>query len=76
MRHGRTYSEGHHIYSSKIPTLVGPKGVYCHPRMREFLKCVSDFATRIVVWSSMKRTTLSWSTTPFCDPRPRPLPNH
>ena len=58
MRHGPTYSEGHHIYSSEIPTLVGPKGVYCHPRMREFLTCVSDFAARIV-WSSMKRTTVS-----------------
>ena len=59
MRHGRTYSEGHHMYSSEIPTLVGPKGVYCRPRMWEFLKCVSDFAARIVVWSSMKRTTVS-----------------
>ena len=56
MRHGRTYSEGHHMYSSEIPTLVGPKGVYCRPHMREFLKWVSDFAARIVVWSSMKKT--------------------
>ena len=59
MRHGRTYSKGHHMYSSEIPTLVGSKGVYYHPRMREFLKCVSDFAARIVIWSSMKRTTVS-----------------
>ena len=27
--------------------------------MREFLKCVSDFAARIVVWSSMKKTIVS-----------------
>ena len=59
MRHGRTYSEGHHMYSSEIPTLVGPKGVYCRPLMLEFLKCVGDFAARIVVWSSMKRITIS-----------------
>ena len=27
-RHGRTFREDQHVYSSHIPTLVGPKGVY------------------------------------------------
>ena len=47
------------MYSSEIPAVVGPKCVYCRPRMQEFLKCVSDFAACIVVWSSIKRTTVS-----------------
>ena len=58
IRRGRTYLPEQHIYSSKVPTLIGTKGVYCRPRVREFLDCVSDFA-RIVIWSSMKRSTTS-----------------
>ena len=27
-QHGRTLREDQHVYSSRIPTLVGPKGVY------------------------------------------------
>ena len=48
-RHGRTLREDQHVYSSQIPTLVGPKGVYCHPRVREFLRLISIFAARVVV---------------------------
>ena len=57
-RHGRTFCEDQHVYSLWIPTLVGPKGVdYC-PCVREFLRFISNFAARVVVWSSMKRTTI------------------
>ena len=48
-RHGRTLREDEHVYSSRIPTLVSPKGVYCRPRVREFLRLISGFATRVVV---------------------------
>ena len=57
-RHGQTFCEDQYVYFSQIPTLVGPKGVYCHPCVREFLRCFSSFAARVVVWSSMKRTTI------------------
>ena len=57
-RHGRTLHEDQHVYSSRIPTLVGPKGMYCRPRVREFLRLISGFAARVVVWSSMKRSTV------------------
>ena len=57
-RHGRIFCEDQHVYSSRIPTLVGPKGLYCRPRVREFLHFISDFAARIMVWSSMKRSTV------------------
>ena len=56
-RHGRTFREDQHVYSSRIPSLVGPKGVYCHPHVREFLRFISGSTARVVVWSSMKRST-------------------
>ena len=57
-RHERTLCEDQLIYSSRIPTLVGPKGVYCCPRVHEFLHFISGFAARVVVWSSMKKSTV------------------
>ena len=57
-RRGRTFREDQHVYSSWIPTLVGPKGVYCCPRVCEFLHFISGFAARVVIWSSMKRSTV------------------
>ena len=55
-RHRQTFREDQHVYSSRISTLVGPKGVYCRPCFREFLCFISNFAARVVVWSSMKRS--------------------
>ena len=57
-QHGRTFREDQHVYSLQIPTLVGPKGVYCRPRVCEFLHFISSFAARVMVWSSMKRSTV------------------
>ena len=57
-RHRRSFFEDQHLYSLRVPTLVGPKGVYCCPRVREFLCLLSNFAAHIVIWSSMKRTTV------------------
>ena len=57
-RHGQTFCEDQHVYSLWIPTLVGPKGMYCRPRVREFLCFISGFAAWVVVWGSMKRTTI------------------
>ena len=50
--------EDQHLCSLEIPTLVGPKGVYCWPRVCEFLHFISNFAVHIVIWSSMKRATV------------------
>ena len=57
-RHGRSFFKDQHLYSSRVPTLVGPKGVYCRPRVHQFLRLLSNFATHIVIWSSIKRTTV------------------
>ena len=45
----RTFCEDQHVYPLRIPTLVGPKGIYCHPCVREFLCFISDFAAQVVV---------------------------
>ena len=57
-RHGRTVHEDQHVYSLQIPTLVDLKGVYYHLRVREFLRFISGFVARVVVWSSMRRSTV------------------
>ena len=59
-QHGHSFYEDQNLYSSRVPTLVGPKGVYSHPRVREFLRLLSNFAAHIVIWSSMKRTIVEW----------------
>ena len=59
-QHRQTFCEDQHVYSLQIPTLIGLKGVYCCPRVCEFLCCISGFAAHIVVWSSMKRTTVEY----------------
>ena len=58
VQHGRMFREDQHSYSSHIPTLVGPKGVYCRPRVRDFLCLIGMFAARILIWSSMKTSTV------------------
>ncbi len=45
-------------FSSTVPTLIGPKGVYVRPRLREFLAAISDIAAHVIIWSSMKRSTV------------------
>lgn len=46
------------IFSSTVPTVIGPKGVFTRPGLREFLAEVSDVVDRVVIWSSMKRSTV------------------
>ena len=58
VRHGHTFREDQHSYSSHIPTLVGPKGVYCRPRILDFLHFIGTFAACILIWSSMKTSTV------------------
>ena len=47
-----------HVFSSSIPTLVGPKHVYSRPRLADFLAVVAEVADRVLVWSSMRRSTV------------------
>jgi hypothetical protein len=46
------------IHSSTIPTIVGPKVVFTRPGLLEFFTAISDFAARVFIWSSMKRSTI------------------
>ena len=47
-RHGRTFREDQHVHSSRIPTLVGPKGVYVVLVFVSF--CVSLAVLRPGLW--------------------------
>jgi hypothetical protein len=50
------YDERQGIHSSMVPTIVEPKAVFTQPSLLEFLTEISKFATRIFIWSSMKRS--------------------
>jgi hypothetical protein len=44
------------IHSPTVPTIVGPKAVFTRPGLHEFLTEISQFAARVLIWSSMKRS--------------------
>jgi hypothetical protein len=46
------------IHSSTVPTIVGPKAVFTRPGLHEFLTTISKFAARVIIWNSMKRSTV------------------
>jgi hypothetical protein len=52
------YDERQGIHSSMVPMIVGPKVVFTRPGLLEFLTEIRKFATRIFIWSSMKRSTV------------------
>ena len=58
-----SHQSDEHVYSPEIPTIVGPKGVFTRPGVREFLQAISEYAN-IVIWSSMldgtARQVCSW----------------
>jgi hypothetical protein len=46
------------VYSSTVPTIIGPKAVFTRPGLHEFLTTISKFSARVIIWSSMKRCTI------------------
>jgi hypothetical protein len=48
----------HGIHSPTVPTIIGPKTVFTCPGLHEFFTTISEFATRVLIWSSMKRSTM------------------
>jgi hypothetical protein len=46
------------ILLSMVPTIIKPKGVFKHPGLSEFLIAISKFAAHVVIWNSMKRSTV------------------
>jgi hypothetical protein len=61
------------FFSSSVPTIVGPKGVYTRPSLSEFLAIVKEVTARIVVWSSMKRSTIEGVVKFFFNGLPQPF---
>ena len=45
-------------YCCKFPAFVGPKAVYTRPEVRAFLAEIRNITNSIVVWSSMKKSTV------------------
>ena len=45
------------IHSSTVPTIVGSKAIFMRPGLHEFFTVISKFAARVIIWSSMKRST-------------------
>jgi hypothetical protein len=46
------------IHSSMVPTIVGPKAVFTWPGLHEFLTAINKFTAKVIIWSSMKRSTI------------------
>jgi hypothetical protein len=46
------------IHLSMVPTIVRPKAVFTRPCLFEFLRETRKFVARVIIWSSMKRSTI------------------
>jgi hypothetical protein len=46
------------IPSSTVPTIVESKAVFTRLGLHEFLSAISKFAAKVIIWSSMKRSTV------------------
>ena len=46
------------IHSYMVPTIVEPKAVFTRLGLHEFFIAISKFATRVIIWSSMKKSTV------------------
>ena len=52
----RQYDRNLNLFSSTVPTIVGPKGVYTHPGLAQFLAEITEVTVHIIIWNSMKRS--------------------
>ena len=46
------------IHSPTVPTIVKPKAVFTRLGLHEFLSKISEFATCVFIWNSMKGSTV------------------
>jgi hypothetical protein len=45
------------IHSPTVSTIIEAKAVFTRPGLHEFFTTISEFAARVLIWSSMKRST-------------------
>jgi hypothetical protein len=45
-------------FSCTVPACIGPKSVYTRPGVRAFLADISSISNSIIVWSSMRKSTV------------------
>jgi hypothetical protein len=46
------------IFLSTVPTIIGLKDVFKHPGLHDFLSTISNFIANVVIWSSMRWSTI------------------
>ena len=46
------------IHLSMVPTIIRLKAIFMRPSLHEFFTMISKFAVRVIIWSSMKRSTV------------------
>ena len=46
------------IHSSMALTIIGPKAIFMQLGLLDFFITINKFAARIIIWSSMKRSTV------------------
>jgi hypothetical protein len=46
------------IHLSTVPTIIGLKAVFMRPGLHEFLTAITKFVARVIIWSSMKKSTV------------------
>ena len=46
------------IHSPTVATIVEPKAIFTCLGLHEFLTTISEFAAHVLIWSSMKRSTV------------------
>ena len=52
------YDVKYGIHSSTVSMIVGPKAIFTRSGLLKFLTKISKLAACIVIWSSMKRSTV------------------
>ena len=46
------------VHSPMVPTIIGPKAILTCPGLYKFFTTISEFIAHILIWSSMKRSTV------------------
>jgi hypothetical protein len=54
----RQYDRNLNLFSSTVPMIVGPKGVYTPPGLAQFLVRIREITAHIIIWNFMKRSTV------------------
>ena len=46
------------VHLSMIPTIIKPKAIFTWPSLHKFFTAICKFAVRVIIWNSMKKSTV------------------